>query len=120
MGMDFLRSFRYAFRGLRTAFVGERNARINMVAAVAALVAAVWLGLDRVEIALVIGMIALVLVAELINTVVERLLDLVHPDYSERVGAIKDMSAAAVLVTALGALGIACLLFLPRLLHIWR
>jgi len=79
MGMDFLRSFRYAFRGLRTAFVGERNARINMVAAVAA-----------------------------------------HPDHSERVGAIKDMSAAAVLVTALGALGVACLLFLPRLVHIWR
>jgi diacylglycerol kinase (ATP) len=120
MGMDFLRSFRYAFRGLRTAFMGERNARINMTAAVAALAAAVWLGLGRVEIALVIGMIALVLVAELINTVVERLLDLVHPDYSERVGAIKDVSAAAVLVTALGALGVACLLFLPRLVHLWR
>ena len=120
MGRDFLRSFSYAFRGLRLAFLSERNARIHMLAAVAALVVAVWLGLGRVEIALVVGMIALVLVAELINTVVERLLDLLHPDRSERVGAIKDMSAAAVLVTALGALCVGCLLFLPRLVQIWR
>ncbi len=98
----------------------ERNARIHLVAAVAALVAAVWLGLDRAEIALVIVTIVLVLATEVVNTMVERLLDLVHPDHSERVRAIKDMSAAAVLVAALGALGVAGLLLLPRLVGGWR
>jgi diacylglycerol kinase len=98
----------------------ERNARIHLLAAVATLVAAVWMGLDRAEIALVVIMIVLVLAAEVVNTVVERLLDLVHPQPSERVRMIKDMSAAAVLVTALGALAVAGLLFLPRLAQTWR
>jgi len=118
--MSRLRSFRHAFRGLGLVLARERNAWIHVVAAVVALMAAVWLGLSRAETALVVVTIALVLAAEVVNTVVERLLDLVHPDHSERVRAIKDMSAAAVLVTALGALTVAGLLFLPRLVSTWR
>jgi diacylglycerol kinase len=118
--MSMLRSFRHAFRGLGLVLARERNARIHLMAAVAALTAALWLGLDRAEIALVIVTIALVLAAELVNTIVERLLDLLHPDCSEPVRAIKDMSAAAVLITALGALAVAGLLFLPRLIDSWR
>ena len=118
--MSLLRSFHYAFRGLGLVLARERNARIHLLAAVAALVAAVLLGLDRAEIVLVIITIALVLTAEVVNTVVERLLDLMHPEASERVRAIKDMSAAAVLVSALGALAVAGLLFVPRLVVLWR
>src|SRR6266498_2998615 len=108
--MGLLRSFRFAFRGLGQVLTRERNARVHLVAAAAALGLSLWLGLDRVEIALV------VLAAEVVNTVVERLLDLLHPAHSERVRAIKDMSAAAVLVTALAALTIAGLLLLPPLI----
>jgi len=115
-----LQSFRNAFRGLGLVLADERNARIHLLAAVAALVVAVWLGLDPAKIALVVVTIVLVAAAEVVNTVVERLLDLVHPDHSERVRAIKDMSAAAVLITAFGALAVAGLLFLPRLVEIWR
>ncbi|HZC99360.1 MAG TPA: diacylglycerol kinase family protein [Actinomycetes bacterium] len=118
--MGLVRSFRHAFRGLGLVLARERNARIHLVAAVAALVAAVWLGLARAEIALVIVTSTLVLAAEVVNTVVERVLDLLHPDQSERVRAVKDMSAAAVLVTALSALAVAGLLFLPRLVETWR
>jgi diacylglycerol kinase len=118
--MNLLRSFRHAFRGLGLVLARERNARIHALAALAALAAALWLGLDRDEIALVVVTIVLVLAAELVNTIVERLLDLVHPDRSEPVRAIKDMSAGAVLVTALGALAVAGLLLLPRLIDTWR
>jgi diacylglycerol kinase (ATP) len=114
--MGLLRSFRFAFRGLGRVLARERNARIHLAAGVVALAASLWLGLDRAEIALVVLAIALVLASEVFNTVVERLLDLLHPGHSERVRAIKDMSAAAVLVTALGALAIALLLLLPRLI----
>lgn|SRR5574341_1115731 len=120
MCMGLLHSFRHALRGLGLVLADQRNARIHLLAAVAVLVAAVWLGLDPAKIALVIVTIALVLAAEVVNTVVERLLDVVHPDHSEQVRAIKDMSAAAVLITALGALAVAGLLFLPRLVQIWR
>ncbi len=105
----------HAFRGFGLVLSRERNARIHVVAAVGALVAAVWLGLDRAEVALVVLAIVLVLAAEVVNSVVERLLDLVHPEHSERVRAIKDMSAAAVLVTAIGALAVAGVLLGPRL-----
>jgi diacylglycerol kinase len=114
--MGLLRSFHFAFRGLGHVLARERNARIHLAAGVVALAASVWLGLDRAGIALVVLAIALVLAAEVFNTVVERVLDLLHPDHSERVRAIKDMSAAAVLVTALGALAVATLLLLPRLI----
>jgi diacylglycerol kinase len=118
--MSLLRSFRHAFRGLGLVLACERNARIHLAAAVAALAAALWLGLDHAELALVIVTIALVLAAELVNTIVERLMDLVHPDYSESVRAIKDVSAGVVLITALGALAVAGLLLLPRLVDAWR
>jgi hypothetical protein len=49
--MSMLRSFRHAFRGLGLVLARERNARIHLIAAVAALAAALWLGLDRAEIA---------------------------------------------------------------------
>src|SRR6266540_6059260 len=114
--MGLLRSFRFAFRGLGQVLTRERNARVHLVAAAAALGLSLWLGLARVEIALVVLAIGLVLAAEVVNTVVERLLDLLHPAHSERVRAIKDMSAAAVLVTALAALTIAGLLLLPPLI----
>src|SRR6266540_1475931 len=96
--MGLLRSFRFAFRGLGQVLTRERNARVHLVAAAAALGLSLWLGLARVEIALVVLAIGLVLAAEVVNTVVERLLDLLHPAHSERVRAIKDMCAAAVLL----------------------
>jgi diacylglycerol kinase (ATP) len=111
-----LRSFRFAFRGLGQVLARERNARIHLVAAAAALGVSVWLGLDRVELAVVVLAIGLVLAAEVTNTVVERVLDLLHPARDERVRIIKDMSAAAVLVTALVALAVAGLLLLPPLI----
>jgi diacylglycerol kinase (ATP) len=113
--MGLLRSFRFAFRGLGQVLARERNARVHLAAAAAAVAVSVWLGLDRVEIAVVALAIGLVLAAEVMNTVVERVLDLLHPGHSELVRVIKDMSAAAVLVTALAALAVAGLLLLPPL-----
>src|SRR6266496_1753400 len=68
--MGLLRSFRHAFRGFGLVLARERNARVHVAAAAAALVAAVWLGLDRAEVALVVLTIALVLAAAVVNTVV--------------------------------------------------
>jgi diacylglycerol kinase (ATP) len=114
--MGLLRSFRFALRSLREVLARERNARIHVAAAAVALAVSVWLGLDRLEIAVVVLAIALVMAAEVLNTVVERLLDLLHPAHSERVRAIKDMSAGAVLVAALAALAVGALLLLPPLI----
>src|SRR6266542_1019467 len=82
--MGLLRSFRFAFRGLGQVLTRERNARVHLVAAAAALGLSLWLGLARVEIALVVLAIGRVLAAEVVNTVVERLLDRLHPAWPAR------------------------------------
>jgi diacylglycerol kinase (ATP) len=67
------------------------------------------------ELALIVLTIALVLVVESVNTALETLCDLVSPGYHPLVKRAKDISAAAVLVAAAGAVGVAVLLFVPRL-----
>lgn len=114
------RSFGDALRGLWHVLRSERNARIHLAFAVAALAAAAVLRLDREETAAVVFAIMMVFWAELANSLLERLLDLVHPAHSEQVRLLKDVAAAAVLVAAVGAAAIGLLVFGPHLAHLTR
>ena len=114
------RSFGDALRGLWHVVRSERNARIHLAGAAAALIAAAVLRLGREEIAAVVFAIVVVFWAELANSMLERLLDLVHPEHSEQVRLIKDVGAAAVLVAAIGAAAIGVLVFGPHLAHLTR
>jgi diacylglycerol kinase len=59
----------------------------------------------------------LVFIAELINTALETLVDLVSPEINPKAGLIKDISAAAVLIAAIFACLVGCFIFLPKLIH---
>jgi diacylglycerol kinase len=107
-------SFRHAGRGLVRLFA-EPNARVHALAAVLAVALGAFLGLSPVEWALVALAIALVIVAEALNTGLESLADAAVPERHPLVGAAKDLGAASVLVAALGALAIAACVFVPRL-----
>ena len=107
-------AFGYAFAGLAAAWRHERNFRINACAAVIALVAAAALRLSLLGDALVALAIALVLAAELINSAIEALADLVSPEFHPLAGRAKDMGAAAVLVASAGALAVGILVGLAR------
>jgi diacylglycerol kinase (ATP) len=107
-------SFRHAGRGLIRLFA-EPNARVHALAAFLAVALAALLRLSPVEWALVALAIALVFVAEALNTGLESLADAAVPDRHPLVGAAKDLGAAAVLVAALGSLSIAACVFGPRL-----
>jgi diacylglycerol kinase len=113
------RSFREAvtcaFRGARLAARSERHFRAHLVIAVLALLAAAWAGLAAVELGALTLTIALVLVSELVNTAIEMLTDLLHPAEGERAAALKDVSAAAVLVSSGLAVVVGAMLFLPHL-----
>jgi len=91
------------------------NFWVHIAAAALALAAAILLGLPPSDIALVVLTIALILVVEAVNTALESLCDLVSPAYHPLVKRAKDISAAAVLISALAAVAVAGLLFLPRL-----
>ena len=111
-----LRSFTYAGRGLRTMLVSQHNAWIHGGATLIALSSGVLLAVDRSEwMALILAIVA-VWSAEAINTAFEFLCDVASPDFHPLVEKAKDVAAGAVLVTALGALAIAALVFVPHLL----
>lgn len=110
------RSFRYAWQGVTRFFAGEHNSWIHLAATVISVVLAWFLQISRVEAILLMGMIALVWMAELFNTAIEKMMDLVSPERRPEVGFIKDVSAAAVMVTAMAALLAGALIFLPKII----
>ena len=97
-----LKSFGYAIAGLKAAF-GQRNIKIQFCVGVTAIILAVTRRLTPERWAVVIVCIAVVLAAECFNTAIEYLCDTLHPEYSEGIGKVKDISAAAVLVCSIGA-----------------
>ena len=111
-----MRSFGYAFEGLATLVRTQPNFRIHVVAACAALGLGVLVRLSLPELALLVLTAMLVMVVEALNTCLEMLCDLVSPTYHPLVKKAKDVSAAAVLISALAAVAVAALLFLPRLI----
>ena len=93
----------------------QPNFVVHLVAAAVALALGVVLSLSPMELAVLVLTIALVLVVECINTALETLCDLVSPGFHPLVKRVKDISAAAVLISAIGAVGVAAFLFGSKL-----
>jgi diacylglycerol kinase len=110
-----LASFGYAFAGLRYTFHTQRNFRIHIVVALLATAAGLLLGLSWAEWAVLAVMVVLVLGAEMANTMVEALVDLVTQEHHDLAKAAKDVAAGIVLLTAIGSVAVGALLFLPKL-----
>lgn len=109
----FFRSFRYAMEGLVTA-VQEQNFRFHLVSAVIVLMAGLLTGLSIVEWCIITLVIAFVIGTELINTAIERVVDLASPEIHPFAKQAKDVAAGAVLVFALASVIIGLLIFLPK------
>ncbi|GAB2573115.1 diacylglycerol kinase family protein [Gracilibacillus alcaliphilus] len=105
---------RYALNGLRMAVLTERNIKIHLIAAILVVIAGVVLSITIIEWAIICLAMSAVISMEMMNTALERALDHLEPEQRELIGIAKDMSAAAVLVTAVFAVVIACLIFLPK------
>ncbi len=111
-----LRSFRYAFAGLWYALRTQRNARIHLLAAIAVTATGLWLRLDTLRWAVLALTMVLVFFAELINTVAEAVVDLAAAEYHPLAKMAKDVSAGAVLATAIAAVVVGLLILGPPLL----
>jgi diacylglycerol kinase len=94
----FRRSFGFAIQGFRTALRTERNIRVMIGAGIAAIVLGLVVGLDAASWAAILLSCGAVISAELINTSIETVVDLVSPEYHPLAGRAKDISAAAVWV----------------------
>ncbi len=107
-------SFNNAIEGIVHAVRTQRNLWIHLTAGVGVLVLAVLLGVNRFEFALLILTIAFVIAAEMLNTAVELLIDLTKDHLHPVARAAKDVAAGGVLVAAVSAFGIGCLIFAER------
>ncbi len=117
----FGQSMMHALHGIKHVFAHERNARIHLLAAVLAFLLGVLLGVSDIELAAVFFAVILVFLAEIFNTAVERILDLVEPNQNPKVKLIKDMAAGGVLVAAAAATVIGVAVFAPYMIRmVWE
>ena len=95
---SFRKSFGFAFQGFRFAVLSERNIKVMLAGFALAVVLGLVAGLDAVRWAIVLLCCGVVLCAELLNTAIETVVDLVSPEYHPLAGRAKDIAAAAVWV----------------------
>ena len=114
--IQFISSFGYAITGLITFFRYERSGKIQLLAAVMAVVMGTVLQVSLHEWIWIAACIATVLSFEMMNTVVEKLCNMVQPDFHPSVKVIKDISAAAVLLVAVASAIIGFIIFLPKMI----
>ncbi len=115
-----LRGFSHALRGIRAAYRHELNFRIQLVVAFLVIVVSLLLPTSQLEYSILVITIALVLCLELINSAMERYLDLLESRVSGYAKVIKDILAGAVLISAISAIIIAFLIFIPKLAILYR
>lgn len=109
----FFRSFTFAITGVRSA-MQEQNFRSHLLSAMIVIIAGYFTGLSRVEWLIIIIVIALMFALEMINTAIERVVDLASPTIHPLAKQAKDIAAGAVLVFALASAIIGLLIFLPK------
>lgn len=112
------RSFRDAWQGLALVFREEQNFRIHSAAAAMAIIGGVVLAIPSIHFLILIVTISAVLSAELLNSALERFLDVIKPRVSPYAQAIKDILAALVLICSVGSLGVGLIIFIPPIAHL--
>ncbi|MBO9690611.1 MULTISPECIES: diacylglycerol kinase family protein [unclassified Chryseobacterium] len=105
------KSFLNAFRGVFMMIKAERNFRIELLAFFINLFFIFYFKLNTTDAVLVIIASFAVLSAEIFNTAIEKICDIIQPDFDERIGFIKDIAAGAVVLTAIAAVIIGILVY---------
>ena len=109
-------SFGFAFEGLAHALRNDQNLRIHIFVALVAIAAAFFFGVSELELVALILVICIVLIAELINTTVERIVDFMVQEHVPEAKIIKDVAAGMTLIAAISAVIIGIIIFAPKIL----
>ena len=111
-----INSFKYAIEGFVSSFKTERNMKIHILAMVLVIVLGLYIKLDIIEWCFITLAITLVIGAELFNTAIETIVDMVSPEKNPKAKLAKDIAAAAVLTFAIGAGIVGAIIFVPKLM----
>lgn len=116
MPKKFMRSLKHARAGAKHALQTQRNIWIHLFIGLAVTVAAVWLRVSVVELAVLVLTISFVIVVEMINTAIEEVVNLAKPEVHPLAALAKNIAAGAVLAAAIGAVAVGLLIFIPRVI----
>ena len=114
-----MKSFTFAWKGILTCAGHEQNITFHLLAAIAVIVAGFIFHITHIEWMVVMLCIGSVIAAELFNSAIERLVDLVSPERNKIAGEVKDIAAGAVLVTAIAAAIVGLIVFPPYILALF-
>jgi len=109
-------SFHFALKGIKNVFVMERNMKLHAMAAFLAIITGCYFGISRIEWGLLIITIFVVIIAEAINTAIERVVDMITSNYHPLAELAKNAAAGAVLISAVNAVVMAIIIFSPYIL----
>jgi undecaprenol kinase len=111
-----IKSFGYAIEGIRTAVKQERNVRIHLCISLLVIIAAIYFSVSKVEWLFIIIAIGGMISLEIMNTAIERLVDLVTSDIHPLAKQAKDLAAGAVFMFAIISVIIGIIIFVPYIL----
>lgn len=114
-----LRSFKYAFKGMWLLITTEDSIKVQFSIAIIVTILGFILHISATEWMTQCLAIGLILVAEALNTAIEKIADFIHPDYHKKIGFIKDIAAGAPAFAALTSLIIAGIIYIPKIINLF-
>ncbi|MEW6067622.1 MAG: diacylglycerol kinase [Nitrospirota bacterium] len=117
---QWLKSANFAIEGILHAAKTQRHVRYHFFSAAVVLLLSYILGISRIEFLIIALSVILVLIAEMFNTAIETIVDMIRPEHSERARIVKDIAAGAVLVTSFGVAVIGYIVLSPYLKDIFH
>jgi diacylglycerol kinase (ATP) len=111
-----LLSFKYAFNGIKKLFITQHNSRIHLTIMLLVIIAGFFFHISKNEWFVVVIVTGLVFAAELFNSAIESIVDLISPEYHKKAENAKDYAAGAVLVAAIISAIAGLIIFAPKLL----
>lgn len=111
------KSFTFAWNGIKFALNNDQNFKIHLLAIVIVIGASIFFDVNPFEMGILGVMIVLVMIAEMVNTAIEHMVDLITKEYREDAKIAKDVSAGMVLLSSVGAVIVGGLIFVPYLLR---
>ena len=118
--MKLIKSFVCAWSGIQSCFKSEPNFRIHLMAAILAVIFSLLFSISATEWVVICFCIAFVLTMEMMNTAIEKLCDVVHKELHPVIKKIKDITAGAVLLSAVFSLITAAIIFLPKIIMYFK
>ena len=113
------KTFHFAFSGIQYFFSNEIKAILHFIAAILVILVGIYLKISHLEWAVISLTIGLVFLAEIINTAIENVVDLISPAKNRKAKIIKDVGAGGVLMASFTAVAVAIFIFLPKIIKLF-